>query len=172
MWYNVQVNCEGVIVNSEELSYIRTMGFFSQIFRNRVFLATFFAWLIAQCFKVTLGIIKNKRLDFRWFIDTGGMPSSHTAAVTAMATSVGVTFGFDSPMFAMALVFTLVVMFDAQGVRRAAGKQAEILNKIMEDIQFKRKLGEDRLKELLGHTRFEVFAGAIVGVLVAVFFFR
>ena len=160
------------IVNSKELSYIRTMNFFSQIFRNRVFLTTFFAWLIAQSIKVIFGVIKNKKFDFRWFIDTGGMPSSHTAAVTAMATSVGIAFGFDSPMFAMALVFTLVVMFDAQGVRRAAGEQAEILNKIMEDIQFKRKLGEDRLKELLGHTRFEVFAGAVVGVLVAVFFFR
>jgi len=148
------------------------MNFFSQIFRNKVFLATFFAWMVAQGIKVILGIIKNKRFDFRWFIDTGGMPSSHTAAVTAMATSVGITFGFDSPMFAMALVFTLVVMFDAQGVRRAAGKQAEILNKIMEDIQFRRKLEEDRLKELLGHTRFEVFAGAVVGVLIAVFFFR
>ena len=148
------------------------MNFFSQIFRNKVFLATFFAWMVAQGIKVILGIIKNKRFDFRWFIDTGGMPSSHTAAVTAMATSVGITFGFDSPMFAMALVFTLVVMFDAQGVRRAAGKQAEILNKIMEDIQFRRKLEEDRLKELLGHTRFEIFAGAVVGVLVAVFFFR
>jgi len=148
------------------------MNFFSQIFRNKVFLATFFAWMVAQGIKVILGIIKNKRFDFRWFIDTGGMPSSHTAAVTAMATSVGITFGFDSPMFAMALIFTLVVMFDAQGVRRAAGKQAEILNKIMEDIQFRRKLGEDRLKELLGHTRFEIFAGAVVGVLVAVFFFR
>ncbi|PIP13301.1 MAG: hypothetical protein COX49_02435 [bacterium (Candidatus Stahlbacteria) CG23_combo_of_CG06-09_8_20_14_all_40_9] len=148
------------------------MNFFSQIFRNKVFLATFFAWMVAQGIKVILGIIKNKRFDFRWFIDTGGMPSSHTAAVTAMATSVGITFGFDSPMFAMALIFTLVVMFDAQGVRRAAGKQAEILNKIMEDIQFRRKLEEDRLKELLGHTRFEVFAGAVVGVLIAVFFFR
>ena len=148
------------------------MNFFSQIFRNKVFLATFFAWMVAQGIKVILGIIKNKRFDFRWFIDTGGMPSSHTAAVTAMATSVGITFGFDSPMFAMALIFTLVVMFDAQGVRRAAGKQAEILNKIMEDIQFRRKLGEDRLKELLGHTRFEIFAGAVVGVLIAVFFFR
>jgi len=148
------------------------MNFFSQIFRNRVFLATFFAWLIAQSIKVIFGVIKNKKFDFRWFIDTGGMPSCHTAGITAMATSIGITFGFDSPVFAMALIFALIVMFDAQGVRRAAGKQAEILNKIMEDIQFKRKLGENRLKELLGHTRFEVFAGAVVGVLVAVFLFR
>ena len=148
------------------------MGFFPLIFRNRVFIATSFAWLIAQSFKVTLGIIKNKRFDFRWFVDTGGMPSSHTSGITAMATSIGMTFGFDSPIFAMALIFTLIVMFDAQGVRWAAGKQAEILNRIMEDIHFRRKVGEDKLKELLGHTRFEIFAGAIIGIMVALFFFR
>lgn len=148
------------------------MDFFPQIFKNKVFLATFFAWLVAQCLKVTLGIIKNKRFDFRWFLDTGGMPSSHSSGVAAMATSIGMSLGFDSPIFAVALLFALVVMFDAQGVRRAAGKQAEILNRIMEDIQFKRKVGENRLKELLGHTRFEVFAGAVVGVLVAFFLFR
>ncbi len=148
------------------------MSFFPLIFRNRVFIATLFAWLIAQSFKVTLGIIKNKKFDFRWFVDTGGMPSSHTSGITAMATSIGMTFGFDSPIFAMALIFTLIVMFDAQGVRRAAGKQAEILNRIIEDIHFKRKVGEDKLKELLGHTRFEIFAGAIIGIMVALFLFR
>lgn len=148
------------------------MSFFNQIFNNRILLSAIIGWAVAQSIKVTIGVIKKKRFDFRWFVGTGGMPSSHASGVVAMATSVGLKFGFDSSIFAIVLVFTIIIMFDAQGVRRAAGKQAEVLNRIMEDIQYKRKVGEDRLIELLGHTPFEVLAGALVGVLVSIFFFR
>ena len=148
------------------------MSFFEQIFSNRILLSAVIGWAVAQSIKVTIGVIKKKRFDFRWFVGAGGMPSSHASGVVAMATSVGFKFGFDSSIFAIVLVFTMIIMFDAQGFRRAAGKQAEVLNRIMEDIQYKRKVGEDRLIELLGHTPFEVLAGALVGVLVSIFFFR
>jgi uncharacterized protein len=146
-------------------------NFFIEIGRNRVFLATLSGWFIAQAIKVFLGVIREKRFDFRWFVGTGGMPSSHTAAVAAMATAAGLVSGFDSVLFALALIFAIIVMFDAQGVRQATGIQAEVLNKIIDDIYYKRGLREERLKELIGHTPFEVLAGAVVGVLVALVFY-
>jgi acid phosphatase family membrane protein YuiD len=100
------------------------------------------------------------------------MPSSHAAGVTALATSVGLSYGFNSGLFAITAIFALIIMFDAQGVRRQTGQQAEILNKIMEDIYFKRVLKEERLKELLGHTPVEVLIGAFLGILLALIFYR
>jgi len=147
-------------------------NFFTQLIQNRVLLATFLAWLIAQSLKVFLGVIRQKKFDFRWFIGTGGMPSSHAASVCALATAVGITFGFYSPLFAVTAVFTIIVLFDAQGVRRTVGRQAEILNKILDDLYLKGKIGEDRLKELLGHTPIEVFAGMILGITLALLIVR
>ena len=118
-------------------------SFFPEIFQNRIFLITLAVWFLAQTIKVILGVFKEKRFNFRWFVGTGGMPSSHSAGASALATSVGVTYGFDSALFAIALIFTLIVMFDAQGVRFATGKQAEILNKMLEDIYWKKKLDEE-----------------------------
>ena len=135
-----------------------------------VLLTTLIAWLIAQSLKVLLGVLKEKRFNFKWFVGTGGMPSSHAAVVSALATSVGLTAGFASPHFAIALLFTVVVIFDAQGVRRASGKQAEILNRILDDIYWKKRIKEDRLKELLGHTPVEVLAGTALGIAIALFF--
>jgi len=128
------------------------------------------AWFIAQGIKVLLGAIKEKRFNFKWFVGTGGMPSSHAAAVSAMATSIGIHNGFNSPLFAIASLFTIVVLFDAQGVRRASGQQAEILNKILDDIYWKKRIKEDRLKELLGHTPVEVLTGTGLGIFVGLFF--
>jgi hypothetical protein len=142
---------------------------FSQILTNHVLITAFLAWLIAQTIKVTLGAIKQRRFDFRWFIGTGGMPSSHAAGATALAYSVGLNYGFNSVIFALAATFAIVVMFDAQGVRRATGKQAQILNKVMDDIYWQGKIKEDRLRELIGHTPIEVLVGMILGVLVAFF---
>ncbi len=130
------------------------------------------SWVIAQTIKVILGIITEKRFNFRWFVGTGGMPSSHVAGVTALATTVGLNFGFDSSLFAITIIFTMIVMFDAQGVRRATGKQAEILNRLVEDIYLKREIKEDKLKELIGHTPFQVLVGAALGIFVAIFFNR
>lgn len=147
-------------------------NFFIQIAKNKVLLATLLSWLVAQTLKVILGVIRQKRFDFRWFLGTGGMPSSHAAGVCALATAVGLTFGFYSSLFAVTLVFTIIVMFDAQGVRRTVGKQAEILNKILDDIYWRGKVSEDRLKELLGHTPIEVLAGTILGIVIALIIIR
>ncbi|PIP19687.1 MAG: hypothetical protein COT38_01905 [Candidatus Omnitrophica bacterium CG08_land_8_20_14_0_20_41_16] len=141
---------------------------FVQTVQNKIFMTTLSAWLIAQIIKVTIGIIREKRFDFRWFIGTGGMPSSHVAGASCLAAAMGFEYGFSSPYFALAAAFAIVVMFDAQGVRRATGKQAGILNKITEDIYWKGRIPEGRLRELIGHTPVEVIAGFIVGVTIAV----
>jgi hypothetical protein len=142
--------------------------FLGDVTHNKIFLITITAWLITQTVKVFLGVLKEKRFNFKWFVGTGGMPSSHVAGVAALATSIGINFGFDSPLFAVTVVFTIIVMFDAQGVRQATGKQAEILNKIIEDIYLKKHVAEDKLKELIGHTPVQVLAGALIGILVAI----
>jgi len=129
---------------------------------------TISAWLIAQAIKVFTGAISQKKFDFRWIIGTGGMPSSHVAGASCLAAAMGFEYGFNGPYFALAAAFAIVVMFDAQGVRRATGKQARILNKITEDIYWKGKVPEGRLRELVGHTPVEVIAGFILGVSIAV----
>ncbi|MBU1868904.1 MAG: divergent PAP2 family protein [Candidatus Omnitrophica bacterium] len=141
---------------------------FSQIIRNKILLVTISAWFIAQSIKVILGIVREKRFDFRWFVGSGGMPSSHAAGASCLATSIGFQDGFETVSFALAAAFAIVVMFDAQGVRRASGKQARILNKITEDIYWRGKLEEARLRELIGHTPVEVIAGFFLGVVIAV----
>ena len=103
---------------------------------------------------------------------TGGLPSSHAAGVAALASSVGLYAGFDTPQFTIALLFAVVVLSDAQGVRRANGKQAEILNKILDDIYWKKKIQEERLKELLGHTPVEVLTGLAIGIFVSLMCYR
>ena len=142
-------------------------SFFPEIFQNRILLITLAVWFLAQTVKVILGVIKEKKFNFRWFIGTGGMPSSHAAGASALATSVGLEYGFNSPLFAVAAAFAMVTMFDAQGVRRATGYQATILNKMMEDIYWKGQIEEQRLKELVGHTPKEVLAGFLFGVIWA-----
>lgn len=140
---------------------------FIQILNNKIFVVTLYAWILAQVIKVIIGIIRQKKFDFRWLIGAGGMPSSHAAGAACLATILGLKYGFDSAYFALAISFAIVVMFDAQGVRRAAGKQARILNKVMEDIYWQGRIPEGRLRELLGHTPVEVFAGALLGIVVA-----
>ena len=134
---------------------------------NKVFLIALYSWAITQTIKVFLGVIREKRFDFRWFIGTGGMPSSHAATVSALSTAVGLYVGFDSVLFALSVVFSTIVIMDAQGVRRATGKQAEILNKMLDDIYWKKHTQEDRLKELLGHTPIEVLVGNAWGITFA-----
>lgn len=140
---------------------------FIQLLKNKIFITTLLTWLIAQSIKVLIGVIRQKKFDFRWFVGTGGMPSSHAAGASCLATAVGLDYGFDSVYFALAASFAIVVMFDAQGVRRATGKQARILNKLMEDIYWKGKIHEGRLRELIGHTPIEVIGGFLLGVIIA-----
>ncbi|MCX7926610.1 MAG: divergent PAP2 family protein [Candidatus Omnitrophica bacterium] len=144
---------------------------FIEFVRNKILLTTLSSWVIAQTLKVIIGVLATRKIDFRWFVGTGGMPSSHTAGASCLATSVGLVYGFDSVYFAIAASFALVVMFDAQGVRRATGRQARILNKIMDDIYWQGKIKEGRLRELIGHTPIEVIGGFILGVLIAWFVF-
>lgn len=134
---------------------------------NQTFRAWLTACLVSQGIKMLLGAIRLKRFDFRWLIGTGGMPSTHASGVTALSLTIGLQCGFDSPLFAAAVAFTVITLFDAQGVRRWSGRQAQILNKMMEDMYFKRRIQEQRLKELLGHTPIEVLAGMGVGVATA-----
>lgn len=142
---------------------------FAQLASNKIFLTTLSSWLIAQTIKVTIGVVREKKFDFRWFVGTGGMPSSHTAGAACLATAVGLDYGFDSVSFALAASFAIVVMFDAQGVRRAAGRQARILNKITEDIYWRGRIDDNRLRELVGHTPIEVIIGALLGIAIAIF---
>ena len=145
-------------------------NFFVQLSKNQIFITVLVAWFIAQGAKVFLGAVMEKRFNFRWFVDTGGMPSSHAATVSALATAIGLEYGLQSSIFAITLVFAWIILMDAQGFRRSAGKQAEILNMILDDIYWKKKIKEERLKELLGHTPVEVLIGATLGILVAVIF--
>jgi len=134
---------------------------------HRAYVAVISAWLLAQICKVVQGVILHRKFDFRWFLDTGGMPSSHTAAVSSLTTVVGLYYGFGTIPFGITLVFSLIIMFDAAGVRRNVGKQATILNKIVDQLSKGQQVEEQRLKELLGHTPFQVFVGAFLGIVVS-----
>ncbi|MBU3758354.1 MAG: divergent PAP2 family protein [Candidatus Omnitrophica bacterium] len=132
--------------------------------------AVFLSWALSQLAKVIRGMIRERRFNFRWIFDTGGMPSSHSASVASLATSMGLYYGFLSMPFLMTLVFTIITMFDAAGVRRSAGRQAQVLNKMLDELYQKGQFAEERVKELLGHTPVEVFAGAFLGILISFLF--
>lgn len=140
---------------------------FLDLFRNECFWAPFFAWMVAQFTKMLCGFYRTHRLDFSYLVSTGGMPSAHSSLVSGMTAAVGLNAGFDTPLFALSLAFAVVVMFDASTVRHAAGMQARILNEILDELFQEHHLSEQKLKELLGHTRLEVFMGMIMGILTA-----
>ena len=140
---------------------------FQQLGQNHILWITIIAWILAQSIKVCIGVIRQRKFDFRWFVGPGGVPSSHAAGASALATSIGLRYGFDTVSFALAVAFAIVVVFDAQNVRRAAGKQAQILNKMMEDIYWRGRINEAQLRELLGHTPIEVFLGMVLGASIA-----
>jgi acid phosphatase family membrane protein YuiD len=132
-------------------------------------LAPLVAWAIAQAAKVILTSMHQRKLNLRVLAETGGMPSSHAAIVMGMTTAVGKYAGVSSAAFAIALIFSFVVMYDAAGLRRAAGRQAAILNRLVEDLVHMRGMQEQRLRELLGHTPVEVVVGALLGIGVGLF---
>ena len=134
---------------------------------NKPLVAWFIACCTAQSIKIARGVLRNHRFDFRWLLGTGGMPSTHAAGVAALSMSIGMQLGFNSSLFAVSFVFTIITLFDAQGVRWWSGRQAQVLNKMLEDIYFKRRIQEGRIKELLGHTPLEVFGGVGVGLAAA-----
>ncbi|MGB7415613.1 MAG: divergent PAP2 family protein [Thermosynechococcaceae cyanobacterium] len=141
---------------------------FGDIIFNWVLLVSFAASLIAQLLKLIIEFAINRKINFKVLFETGGMPSAHSALVTALATAVGLVSGWDSVEFAIATIFAIIVMYDAAGVRQAAGKQARILNQIIDEMfQENPEFNEDRLKELLGHTPVQVIAGSMLGVAIA-----
>ena len=141
---------------------------FMDLFENKALIAAILAWFAAQVIKVLLVLFDEKKLDLSKMISSGGMPSSHSALITAMTASVGKTTGLDSVAFAIAAVTSLVVMYDAANVRREAGKHAELLNKIARDLYPDNHMNQEKLKELLGHKQIEVVAGAILGITIGV----
>lgn len=138
-----------------------------EIFQNEALATALISWFVAQFLKVIFVLMCDKKLDFKRFIGSGGMPSSHAAFVVSLAMYVGLIEGFHTSEFAICFVVAFVVMYDAAGVRRAAGAQAKILNQIVDNWDESPELRGKRLKELLGHTPVEVFAGAGVGIAIA-----
>ncbi|MDD4018211.1 MAG: divergent PAP2 family protein [Kiritimatiellae bacterium] len=138
------------------------------LFATPWFWASFTGWTLAQVIKMTAGFVKTGQIDFRYLLSTGGMPSAHSAMVCGLCTSIGLTEGFGSPIAMLAAGVAAITMFDAAVVRRAAGHQAKIMNQMIDELFKQHKLRQTHLKELLGHTRKEVFAGMFVGIAVAV----
>jgi acid phosphatase family membrane protein YuiD len=130
----------------------------------RFLLAPLVAWAVAQVAKVIIASARARRLNLRVLADPGGMPSSHSAIVMGLTTAVGKYDGWTHAPFAIALIFSFVVMYDAAGVRRAAGKQAAVLNRLVQDLMNMRGVQETELRELLGHTPVEVLVGAVLGI--------
>ena len=125
------------------------------------------AWVGAQLIKLLIHAIRTRKYDPAFMFRLGGMPSSHSAAVSAVATSIGITCGFGSSVFAVSLMLAIIVMIDAQTVRRAAGQQARLVNQIVDELFKTHRFPQHKLVELLGHTRVEVLLGMLLGVFVA-----
>lgn len=132
------------------------------------FWSAFLGWSTAQCIKMAKGFVKTGHVDFQYLLSTGGMPSAHSAMVCGLCASLGMTLGFNSPLTMLAVGFASITMFDAANVRRAAGHQARVLNTIVDELVKEHKIQHTHLKELLGHTRTEVFAGMATGIAVAI----
>lgn len=139
----------------------------SGIFSNKILWAAVISWAIAQALKIFTSLRQDRRIDWSKIMGPGGMPSSHSAFVTSLAVAIGLTEGWDSGMFAVSFVFAAVVMYDAAGVRRAAGRQARVLNQLMTIMLKEGHFPATKLRELLGHTPFEVVMGALLGTAIA-----
>ena len=138
-----------------------------EIFDNWILWASVVSWACAQIIKILIDVFRFQKINLALIISSGGMPSSHTSFVTTMTTLIGMTQGFDSAYFSICAILTLVVMYDAAGVRRAAGKQAAVINELVDGLENHGVLMDKKLKELLGHSPIEVAAGAILGVIIA-----
>ena len=140
----------------------------AEIMDNYVLWVALVACLMAQFLKIVVELVQHRQINLRVLFTSGGMPSAHSAFVAALAVGVAQTKGWGSPEFALALLFAIIVMYDAAGVRQAAGLQARILNQIIDEFfQEDHHLNQDRLKELLGHTPMQVIVGFCLGVAVS-----
>ena len=139
-----------------------------EIFTNEVLIIPICSWAIAQLLKVIIILIQKRQLDLRYLVGSGGMPSSHSAVVSALATSVALIQGLGSVAFGISAILALVVISDALGVRRSVGQQSMVLNRILRELRLRRpiaELGHD-LREFIGHTQFQVIVGVLLGVVV------
>lgn len=137
---------------------------------NKYIYIPFLLWFGIQLFKLIYDLVTTKKFNFKRIMGAGGMPSSHSAVVTSLATLVGKNYGVDSAVFAVSLVFAFVVMYDACGVRRAAGKQAKVLNEIVNTPGLTNGQVQEKLQEALGHTPIQVFVGALIGLIAGLIF--
>jgi acid phosphatase family membrane protein YuiD len=146
------------------------MTFFTELFANKIFMTAALAWFVAQVIKTIIHFILSKELVMERLVGSGGMPSSHSSTVSALATATYMEYGATSFEFAIAVILAIVVMHDARGVRRETGIQAKLLNDILktfEDMGRKEISAHDKLKEFVGHTPLQVLMGAILGILIA-----
>ena len=141
------------------------MNHLMEFIQNKYIYVPVILWFGIQTFKVITDLVTTKKFNFKRIMGAGGMPSSHSAVVTSLATLMGKYEGVGSPIFALSLVFAFIVMYDACGVRRAAGKQAKLLNKIIETPGLTSVQVSERLVEVLGHTPIQVIVGAIIGII-------
>ena len=144
------------------------MNIVMSIITNKYIYIPVILWFLVQTFKVICDLILTKKFDFKRIMGAGGMPSSHSAVVVSLATLIGKYEGVDTAIFALAVVFSFIVMYDAAGVRRAAGKQAKLLNKIIETPGLSSIQVQEKLVEVLGHSPIQVFVGALVGAIVGI----
>lgn len=142
----------------------------NNIFNNKFLCVPFCVWFAIQIVKFITDWIVNKKPNFKRLVGAGGMPSSHSAVVATLTTLIGQEYGVESGIFAMSCVFSAIVMYDAAGVRRAAGKQATLLNKLVENAANSGIVVSEKLVEVLGHTPLQVLVGAIIGVLVGLLY--
>ena len=146
------------------------MNFLTQFVTNKFIYVPFLTWFCIQLFKVIWDLVTTKKFNFKRILGAGGMPSSHSAVVCSLATLIGRNTGFDSSIFALSVIFAFVVMYDAAGVRRSAGKQAQLLNKLIETPGLSGIQVQEKLVEVLGHTPFQVLVGAVIGIIVGCIF--
>lgn len=140
------------------------------IFEYKYLIVPFATWFFIQLFKLIYDLITTKKFNFKRILGAGGMPSSHSAVVVALCTMIGKNYGINSALFGLSVVFAFVVMYDAAGVRRAAGKQAKLLNKIVQTPGLSNVEVTEKLQEVLGHTPTQVFVGAFIGLIVGLVF--
>ena len=142
------------------------MNDLQKVLTNKYLYVPLLVWICIQVYKVVSELIKTKKFNFKRIVGAGGMPSSHSGVVTTLAAMIGKNEGFDTPIFAISVIFALVVMYDAAGVRRAAGKQASLLNKIIQTPGLSGVQVQEKLVEVLGHTPLQVIVGAVIGIVV------
>jgi acid phosphatase family membrane protein YuiD len=137
------------------------------LLHNYVLVAGLLAWAIAQLLKVPIEYLQTHRWNWALFVQAGGMPSSHSALIVGITHGIGLSVGFGTPLFALAFAMAMIVIYDATGIRRQAGKHAELINAMINDLASGHPLKEEQLREVLGHTPLEALGGILLGLIVA-----